>query len=82
MRENTHYANIKELRKINRLDEIHKDLWLSTFEEKDKRIKDLYLTAKPLCDWLKENGNPHTMIIVEGNRVRVTEDVMGFPVND
>ncbi len=36
----------------------------------------------PAIQWLKDNGNPHTRIVVTMDRVLVTEDVCSLPVND
>ena len=46
----------------------------------DKEMLDK--AAKPLIEWLKKYGNPHTSIIIEIDRVRVTEDLIGLPVKD
>lgn len=36
----------------------------------------------PAIQWLKDNGNPHTRIVVTMDRVLITEDVCSLPVND
>lgn len=38
--------------------------------------------AKPIINWLKENGNPHTQVIITLEQLRVTEDVLGIPMKD
>ena len=45
------------------------------------KFDSLSKAAAPLIAWLKENGDPHTMIIVEPDHIRVTQDVMGLPVH-
>ncbi|MCH5297871.1 MAG: hypothetical protein J1E85_09400 [Ruminococcus sp.] len=38
--------------------------------------------AKPIYDWIKENGNPHTQVIITSEQLRVTEDVLGIPMKE
>lgn len=46
-------------------------------EDVDKQIlEDL---AKPLVQYLRENHNPHTSIVITEERVVVVEDVIGIP---
>jgi hypothetical protein len=35
----------------------------------------LKLAAEPLMAWLLENGNPHTMVIVESDRAELFEGI-------
>lgn len=35
--------------------------------------------AEPLIEYLKENHNPHTSIVITGERIVVVEDVMSIP---
>lgn len=46
----------------------------------DEKTNELYHAVKPLYDWLKKHGNPHTTIVVESHQVRVVEDVIGVPI--
>lgn len=43
-------------------------------------LEQLETLAKPLIDLLKEQYNPHCQIIIESDRVRIVEDVVGVPV--
>lgn len=48
-------------------------------EIKNKKIYDL---AKSLSDILKEEYNPHTQIIINSENFRITEDILGVPLNE
>jgi hypothetical protein len=48
---------------------------------KDK-IEQLETLAKPLVNLLREQYNPHCQIIIESDRVRIVEDVVGVPVKE
>ena len=48
-------------------------------EVKNKKIYDL---AKALSDILKEEYNPHTQIIINSENFRITEDILGVPLNE
>lgn len=47
-------------------------------------MNELEKLAKPLVDYLRNNYNPHTTIVITDERVVVVEDVMGipFPIGD
>lgn len=42
-------------------------------------IKEL---AQPIYEWLINNVNPHTQVIITLEQVRVTEDVLGVPMKE
>lgn len=44
--------------------------------EKDKELEAL---VKPLIDFLRNNYNPHTAILITDDRVTVVEDVLSIP---
>ena len=48
---------------------------------KDK-LEQLETLARPLIDLLREQYNPHCQIIIESDRVRIVEDVVGVPVKE
>ncbi|WP_415283837.1 hypothetical protein [Clostridium perfringens] len=48
-------------------------------EVKNKKIYDL---AKALSDILKEEYTPHTEIIINSENFRITEDILGVPLNE
>ncbi|AEW58607.1 TPA: hypothetical protein ACOQ34_005668 [Bacillus cereus] len=45
-------------------------------------LEQLEMLAKPLVNLLRENHNPHCQIIIDSDRVRIVEDVVGVPVKD
>lgn len=45
-------------------------------------MEEIEKLAKPICDWIKENGNPHTQVIINFEQLRITEDVLGIPMKD
>lgn len=48
---------------------------------KDK-LEQLETLAKPLVNLLREQYNPHCQIIIESDKVRIVEDVVGVPVKE
>ncbi|HDR3487783.1 MULTISPECIES: hypothetical protein [Bacillus cereus group] len=46
------------------------------------KIEQLESLAKPLVDLLREQYNPHCQIIIDSDRVRIVEDVVGVPVKE
>lgn len=45
--------------------------------EQLKKIKEL---SRPLIEYLQQNYNPHTSIIIESDRIKVVEDLMCTPI--
>ncbi|EJV42180.1 hypothetical protein IEK_05846 [Bacillus toyonensis] len=48
---------------------------------KDK-IEQLETLAKPLVDLLKEQYDTHCQVVIDSDRVRIVEDVVGVPVGE
>lgn len=44
-------------------------------------MNELEKLAKPLVDYLRNNYNPHTTIVITDERVSVVEDVIGIPLH-
>ena len=46
-----------------------------------EKIKELEVLCKPIVEYLKENYDPYTNIIISDSNIRVTQDVIGIPNN-
>ncbi|SDY14173.1 hypothetical protein [Eubacterium barkeri] len=44
----------------------------------NEQMKELKHLAIPIRNWIKENGNPYTTIIIRDTQLRVTQDVFGL----
>ena len=47
------------------------------YMEQLKKIKEL---SRPLIEYLQQNYNPYTSIIIESDRIKVVEDLMYIPI--
>jgi len=47
---------------------------------KKEQIKEFEQLSKPLVKWLNENGNPHSMIVIECDGARVYSGECGIPI--
>jgi len=47
-----------------------------------QEMQELEELAKPLCEYLRKNHNPHCAIIVEWDIVRVFEGLIGIPLKE
>lgn len=47
---------------------------------KKEEIKKLENLAKPLVNFLEENSNPYTQIIIDNQNVRLVENVASIPI--
>lgn len=47
------------------------------YMEQLKKIKEL---SRPLIEYLQQNYNPHTSIIIESDGIKVVEDLMCTPI--
>ena len=47
-----------------------------------KEHKELTLAARPLVDWIRKNGTPHTTILVTDTFVNVCNTEIGVPIDD
>lgn len=47
-----------------------------------KEHKELALAARPLVKWIRENGTPHTTILVTDIFVNVCNTEIGVPIDD
>lgn len=45
-----------------------------------KDLKDLEIACKPIVDYLKENYNPYTSVIITDTQIKLVEDLAGIPV--
>lgn len=45
----------------------------------DEKTKELKIALIPVFEWIKKYGNPYTSIVIDVERARVTEDLMGIP---
>lgn len=45
----------------------------------EEKIKKLEQIAKPLVDFIKENYNPHTSIVISENCIKVVSDEINIP---
>lgn len=45
-------------------------------------LEQLETLTKPLANLLREKHNPHCQIIIDSDRVRIVEDVVGVPVRE
>ena len=46
-----------------------------------ENAKELVELVKPICEWIEKYGNPHTQVQIAIDYMRVTEDVVGVPMN-
>ena len=49
---------------------------------KKEQIEDFEKLAKPLVKWLNENGNPHSIIVIECDSARVYDGECSSPVSE
>lgn len=47
-----------------------------------KEHKELTLAARPLVDWIRKKGTPHTTILVTDTFVNVCNTEIGVPIDD
>lgn len=47
-----------------------------------KEHKELVVAARPLVDWIRKNGTPHTTILVTDIFVNVCNTEIGVPIDD
>jgi len=45
-----------------------------------KDLKDLEIACKPIVDYLKENYNPYTSVVITDTQIKLVEDLAGIPV--
>ncbi len=45
-----------------------------------KEFKDLEMACKPIIDYLKENYNPYTSVVITNSEIKLVEDLAGIPV--
>jgi len=45
-----------------------------------KDLKDLEVTCKPIVDYLIENYNPYTSVVITDTQIKLVEDLAGIPV--
>lgn len=48
--------------------------------ETDTRMDELERAAQPIIDWINKYGHPYVNVIITQDGIRVTENVMGIPV--
>ena len=53
---------------------------METNDEYLKKVAELKESSKPLIDWIKKYGNPHTTIIITEDGVKVVSDELYFPI--
>ena len=44
-----------------------------------EKLKEFEKLATPLYEWLVENTNPHTAIIIDWDNIRLVSDEVGIP---
>lgn len=44
-------------------------------------MKEIEALCTPIVEYLKENYDPYTNVIITYSNIRVTEDIMGIPSN-
>ena len=47
-----------------------------------KEREELALAARPLVEWVRKNGTPHTKILVTDTFVNVCNTEIGVPIDD
>ena len=47
-----------------------------------KEREELALAARPLVEWVRKNGTPHTTILVTDTFVNVCNTEIGVPIDD
>lgn len=47
-----------------------------------EQVQEFEQLAKPLVKWLNENGNPHSMIVVECDSAKVYGGECGVPISE
>ncbi|MFR1708963.1 MAG: hypothetical protein ACLSV2_08695 [Clostridium sp.] len=45
-----------------------------------KEFKDLEMACKPIIDYLNENYNPYTSVVITSSEIKLVEDLAGIPV--
>lgn len=48
----------------------------------ENKTEELKIITKPIVDFLKENYNPHTTIVITNDYVKVLSDAMGVPIKN
>lgn len=48
--------------------------------EREKQMKELEELAKPLNDWLHDNGNPHSLILIQQGNIQLFSGEIGIPL--
>jgi len=46
----------------------------------EEKIEELQKLSKPLMQFLQTNTNPHTQLIIDFERIRISEDVVNIPI--
>lgn len=46
-----------------------------------EKIKEIEEITKPIIEFLKQNYNPHTTIIINQDCIKVVVDEIGIPIN-
>lgn len=51
---------------------------LSLANETDKRLIDM---CKDISEYIKENYNSYVQVVISGNNIKITEDLISIPIN-
>ena len=46
------------------------------------RFDEFKTLVKPVCEWLRKNGNCHTSIIIGTDYAKIVTDILGTPIQD
>lgn len=61
----------------NKLKEVNQENDLSLANETDKRLIDM---CKDIVDYMRDNYNPYVKVIISGENIKITEDLINVPI--
>lgn len=61
----------------NKLKEADQENDLSLANETDKKLIDM---CKDISEYIKENYNPYVQVVISGENIKITEDLINVPI--